>query len=114
MQKVFNLLRANDLIWSLVVNKCPLSQSRSRSTCSVRMQTARERRPYCALASTNRDSLSFGGPVRFVPGGAGHIARVINLPSTAQCGYWIGVRRPAEPQARFVGARQNQGSWWLD
>jgi polyhydroxyalkanoate synthase len=142
MQKMFNLMRANDLIWSFVVNKCLLSQSRWRSTCSIRMQTAREcptwwdraeayagrsrddqdilslhlhqRRPYCPWASTYRGSLSFGGPVRFVLGGSGHIAGVINPPSSAKYGYWIGVKRPPEPQARFAGPRQNQGSWWLD
>jgi polyhydroxyalkanoate synthase len=55
----------------------------------------------------------FGGPVTFVLAGAGHIAGVINPPTSGKYQYWIH-GDPA--QDRIDGwlalAREHPGSWW--
>jgi len=56
------------------------------------------------------------GPVRFVLGGSGHIAGVVNPPAANKYGYWISPRKtlPAEPEAWLDKADYKEGSWWLD
>lgn len=56
----------------------------------------------------------FSGKNRFVLGGSGHIAGVINPPSANKYGYWVNEELPADPDDWFKGAKQNDGSWWLD
>jgi polyhydroxyalkanoate synthase len=161
MQKVFNLMRANDLIWGFVVNNYLLGREpiafdllywnadSTRMPCMMHSFYLRHmyqknllaqpggitlkgvpidlgaiKTPSYFLstkedhiapwASTYRGSRRFGGPVRFVLGGSGHIAGVINPPGSAKYGYWTGTRRPAEPAAWLAGARQQEGSWWPD
>ena len=65
-------------------------------------------------ASTYRGSLRFGGPVRFVLGGSGHIAGVINPPPSTKYGYWTNSVREGDPARWLGGAEQHQGSWWSD
>ena len=57
----------------------------------------------------------FGGEMRYVMGGSGHIAGVINPPGPKpKYQYWTG---PA-PSGRFedwvAGAQEHPGSWWPD
>ncbi|MCW3784126.1 PHA/PHB synthase family protein [Defluviimonas salinarum] len=55
----------------------------------------------------------FGGDVRFVLGGSGHIAGVINPPGEkAKYGYWVRDDYPDDPEAWLDGAEYNAGSWW--
>jgi polyhydroxyalkanoate synthase len=55
--------------------------------------------------------------VRFVLGGSGHIAGVINPPSRGKYGYWT---RPddapptADTAAWLADATRHDGSWWPD
>jgi polyhydroxyalkanoate synthase len=65
-------------------------------------------------ASTYRGSLNFKAQVRFVLGGSGHIAGVINPPASSKYGYWTNAKRPADPEAWLAGAEQHEGSWWSD
>jgi polyhydroxyalkanoate synthase len=64
--------------------------------------------------STYRGAKLFRGPVRFVLGGSGHIAGIINPPAAGKYGYWTNPRLPAEPDAWLEGATQHSGSWWPD
>jgi len=53
------------------------------------------------------------GPVKFVLGGSGHIAGVINPPAERpKYGYWTRDDYPATPAEWLAGAEQHQGSWW--
>ncbi len=57
----------------------------------------------------------FGGPVKFVLAGSGHIAGVINPPGKPKYQYWTG----AEPGGSDVDAwrakaSEHPGSWWPD
>jgi len=64
--------------------------------------------------STYAGARLFTGPVRFVLGGSGHIAGIINPPAAGKYGYWTNSKRPDEPEQWFKGASQHPGSWWPD
>ena len=161
MQQVFNLMRANDLIWGFVVNNyllgrepiafdllywnadstrmpymmhsfylrnmyqnnlliqpggitlkgVPIDLGTIKTPCYFLSTKEDHIAPW---ASTYRGSLHFGGPVRFVLGGSGHIAGVINPPASTKYGYWTNPKRPATAQAWLDGAQLSEGSWWPD
>jgi polyhydroxyalkanoate synthase len=161
MQQVFNLMRANDLIWGFVVNnyllgrepmafdllywnadstrmpammhsfylrncyqKNLLVQPGAIELAGVPIDLGRIEVP-CYFLSTREDhiapwrstyqgSLNFAGPVRFVLGGSGHIAGVVNPPPSTKYGYWTNSRRPATADAWLEGATHEEGSWWPD
>jgi polyhydroxyalkanoate synthase len=54
------------------------------------------------------------GPVRFVLGGSGHIAGVINPPSKNKYCYWTHDDHPAEADDWLAAAERHDGSWWGD
>jgi polyhydroxyalkanoate synthase len=57
----------------------------------------------------------FGGPVRFVMAGSGHIAGVINPPDKKKYQYWTGPRpRNADLDGWLAKAKEYPGSWWPD
>jgi polyhydroxyalkanoate synthase subunit PhaC len=65
--------------------------------------------------STYLGSNALGGPVRFVLGGSGHIAGIVNPPADNKYGYWTNEKdHPESPDEWFAGAKQHEGSWWTD
>ena len=52
--------------------------------------------------------------MRFVLGGSGHIAGIINPPAANKYGYWTNDSLPADPDDWLVSATQHAGSWWPD
>jgi len=56
----------------------------------------------------------FGGPVRYVMSGSGHIAGVVNPPDKVKYQYWTG----PQPEGAFAdwlaAAKETPGSWWPD
>lgn len=58
----------------------------------------------------------FGGPVRFVLAGSGHIAGVINPPGKIKYQYWAGPKPRANAivEAWLAKASEHPGSWWPD
>ena len=65
-------------------------------------------------ASTYAGTKLFGGPVRFVLAGSGHIAGVVNPPSAKKYNYWTNAKNPATPDEWLKGAKEHPGSWWTD
>ncbi|MFT3760721.1 class I poly(R)-hydroxyalkanoic acid synthase [Thauera sp.] len=163
MAGTFNMLRANDLIWSFVVNNYLLGKDpfpfdllywNSDSTrMPAKMHSFYLRKLYmenrlveaggisvngvpidlgkiktpCYFISTIEDHIApwkstymgarnFGGPVRFVLGGSGHIAGIVNPPAANKYGYWINpaAKLPASSDDWLAGAQQHPGSWWTD
>ena len=77
--------------------------------------------------STNEDHIApwqstylgarlLSGPTRFVLGGSGHIAGIVNPPAANKYGYWVNPAKalPETSDEWFAGAQQNPGSWWTD
>jgi polyhydroxyalkanoate synthase subunit PhaC len=57
----------------------------------------------------------FGGPVRFVLSGSGHIAGVVNPPDKHKYQYWTGPKpRSANLDGWLAKATEHPGSWWPD
>jgi polyhydroxyalkanoate synthase len=56
----------------------------------------------------------FGGPVRFVLAGSGHIAGVINPPAKQKYGYWTGGPPTGNLDGWIAAAQEHPGSWWPD
>ena len=163
MAGTFNMLRANDLIWSFVVNNYLMGKDpfpfdllfwNSDSTrMPYKMHSFYLRTMYmqnllrepggvvlndtpidlgkvkipCYFVSALEDHIApwkstymgatlMGGPVRFVLGGSGHIAGIINPPAANKYSYWVnaGKSLPESADEWFRGAGQNNGSWWTD
>ncbi|MDX1654371.1 MAG: alpha/beta fold hydrolase, partial [Candidatus Competibacteraceae bacterium] len=161
MATTFNMLRANDLIWSFFINNYLLGKDPFPfdllywNSDSTRMPAAmhsfylrnmyqrnllkepggitlldtpidltKVKTPVYFLStiedhiapwkSTYGGTQVFKGSVRFVLGGSGHIAGVINPPVGGKYHYWTGNKTPADPHEWFESAKQNQGSWWPD
>ncbi len=56
----------------------------------------------------------FGGPVKYVLAGSGHIAGVVNPPGKPKYQYWTGGKPDGELDAWLKQAAEHPGSWWPD
>jgi len=56
----------------------------------------------------------FGGPVKYVLCGAGHIAGIVNPPSKQKYQYWMGGPPTGPFDAWIKSAKEIKGSWWPD
>jgi polyhydroxyalkanoate synthase len=54
-----------------------------------------------------------GGAARFVLSSSGHVAGIVNPPSSRRR-HWTNEELPADPQAWLAGADEHAGSWWPD
>jgi polyhydroxyalkanoate synthase len=79
----------------------------------IYMQASREDHiaPY---PSVYRGARLFGGPVRFLMAGSGHIAGVINHPDAGKYQHWTNDDLPGTVEDWLKGAAEHPGSWWLD
>jgi polyhydroxyalkanoate synthase len=160
MSTMFNMLRANDLIWSNVVNNYLLGKEPTAfdllywNADGTRMTRAAHsfylRNTYLEnnlikpkkimlkgvpidlnqirldvyAVGTEQDhivpwksawriSQLASGPVRFILGGSGHIAGIINPPSKGK-GYWTNEKPVKTAEEWLESAEQHKGSWWAD
>lgn len=162
MATTFNMLRANDLIWSFVVNNYLMGREPMAfdllywNADSTRMPAAMHsfylRNMYMknllrepggiTLAGTPIDLSKVKTPlyfistiedhiapwktvyagsrvfknsaVRFVLGGSGHIAGIVNPPAANKYGYWTNDQQGDDADAWLASAKQQPGSWWTD
>jgi polyhydroxyalkanoate synthase len=160
MATTFNMLRANDLIWSFVVNNYLLGKAPvpfdllywnsdttrmpeathlfylrqlykdnalakgklvlggerldlSKVTVPTYLQSAKEDH-IAPAASVFKAIKLFGGPVRFIMAGSGHIAGVINPPAANKYQYWTNDDPADTIEAWRQGSLEHPGSWWSD
>ncbi len=163
MAGTFNMLRANDLIWSFVVNNYLMGKDpfpfdllywNSDSTRmpaamhsfylrnmylanllrepggitlgGVKIDISKVKTP-CYFISTIEDHIAPwkstymgarlpSGNTKFVLGGSGHIAGIVNPPAANKYGFWTNDATdgnlPESPEDFLAGATQNAGSWW--
>lgn len=158
MAMTFNMLRANDLIWSFVVNNYLLGREpvpfdllywnsdttrmplklhltylrecyRNNALAEARMrlagkvldlkkittpaffQAAREDHIAPAI-SVYRGARLFGGEVRYMLAGSGHIAGVVNAPAAMKYQHWTNEALPPTLDLWRAGATEHPGSWW--
>src|SRR5713101_2099666 len=161
MAATFNMLRANDLVWSFVVNNYLLGKDPFPfdllywNSDSTRMPAKMHSFYLCEMYLANRlkdpGGITLGGvpidlrkiaipayfvstledhiapwkstykgarilsgPTRFVLGGSGHVAGIVNPPSAKKYGYWTAAELPESADEWRAGARRSEGSWWID
>jgi polyhydroxyalkanoate synthase len=56
----------------------------------------------------------FGGPMRYVLSGSGHIAGVVNPPNKVKYQYWTGGPPKDAFRDWLAAAKETPGSWWPD
>jgi polyhydroxyalkanoate synthase len=164
MASTFNLLRANDLVWSFVIHNYLMGKEpfpfdllywNSDSTrmpaamhsfylrnmylnnqlsdpdrvtlCGVPIDLRKIKVP-AYFISTAEDHIApwkstykgahilaqAGASTRFVLGGSGHIAGIVNPPAANKYGYWTGEGMPGSADAWLEQATRQEGSWWTD
>ena len=64
--------------------------------------------------TTYKGAKHLGGTVRFVLGGSGHIAGIVNPPAAKKSHYWTNQETPLTPELWLESAEQHAGSWWDD
>lgn len=162
MATTFNLLRANDLIWSFVVNNYLLGKEpfpfdllfwNSDSTrMPAKMHTFYLRNMYIKNAlvehgtvelagepldldnirlpvcfvSTVEDHIApwkstylgaqrLPGPTKFILGGSGHIAGIVNPPAANKYHYWVSDEKlVGSAEEWLTNAQRHDGSWWTE
>ena len=159
LTKLFSTVRANDLIWSSVVNhyllgdearasdllwwfddgsRIParmlkeygsqvlkgnrLKEAGGVSIDGVALDLSAITTPVMIVAlkddhvaawkNTYAGRRFFGGPTRFLLGGSGHNAGMINPPAANKHGYWVNDAAPDDADAWLADAARKDGSWW--
>ncbi|MDX5931821.1 PHA/PHB synthase family protein [Acidiphilium acidophilum] len=65
-------------------------------------------------ASTYKATQILAGPNRFVLAASGHVAGVVNPPSSGKYNHFVNDALPPDPQSWMEGATEVAGSWWPD
>lgn len=159
MAGAFNLLRANDLIWSFYVNnyllgndprpfdllywngdstRMPakmhswylrnlylqndLCKPKALSVDGVPLDVTSIDVPACFISavedhiapwkSTYMGARLFSGPTRFILGGSGHIAGIINPPAAKKYGYRVSDQLVENADEWMAATPVSEGSWW--
>lgn len=161
MATVFNMLRANDLIWPFFINNYLLGKAPSafdllywnsdstrlpakthsfylrecylnnllREPGGIELDSTpidlRKIKTPNYFISTREDHITpwksnyagaklMPGPNRFVLGGSGHIAGIINPPVKNKYNYWTNDSMDENPDNWLENAETHEGSWWPD
>jgi polyhydroxyalkanoate synthase len=64
--------------------------------------------------STYKGTQLLGGPVRFVLGGSGHVAGIVNPPAKNKYGHWTNGELADTAEEWLNQAEKRDVSWWLD
>jgi polyhydroxyalkanoate synthase subunit PhaC len=164
MGETFNFLRANDLVWSFVVNNYLMGRdpkpfdllfwnadqtrmprdlhlyyltnfyrqnklAKGEMTMNGHLLDMSEIKTPVYMQSSKEDHIApwrsiyrgarlYGGPVRMILAGSGHIAGVINHPDAVKYNHYLPsddlAGLPATADEWFAGLTEHKGSWWPD
>ncbi|MFO1106129.1 MAG: class I poly(R)-hydroxyalkanoic acid synthase [Amaricoccus sp.] len=94
----------------LTMDGTPIDVSKIKTPCFVLATKEDHIAPWTSVYPTTH---LLGGEIRFVLGGSGHIAGVINPPAEkVKYGYWTRDDYPTSAQDWLEGATFTPGSWW--
>ena len=97
---------------SIVVDGTPIDLRLVRTPAYVQAGKEDHIAPAASVYHVTRH---FTGPLRFILAGSGHIAGVVNPPSSGKYNYWSAEGTlPATLDAFVSGATETKGSWWPD
>ncbi len=101
----------NDLIKPGVIqlNNTPIDISKITTPCFF---LSTEKDHIAPWKTTYKGFQMMQGPKRFVLGGSGHIAGIINSPSIGKYGYRTNINTKLEADHWISKAKQHSGSWW--
>jgi polyhydroxyalkanoate synthase len=159
MSTTFNLLRANDLIWSYFIKNYLLGEepfpfdmlywNSDTTNMPAKMHSTYLRKMYlhnqlakpnamtllkqkidlrniqvpACFVSTHNDHIApwdstyigaklHSGPVKFMLGGSGHIAGIVNPPSKNKYHTYVNDQLPDSADQWIEGSTLHEGSWW--
>ena len=96
---------------NMVLNDTKIDLSKVKTPVYIQSSRNDHIAPY---KSIYRSAHLYGGPVRFVMAGSGHIAGVINPPAAKKYQHWLNKDLPEEVDQWLDGAKEHKGSWWPD
>jgi polyhydroxyalkanoate synthase subunit PhaC len=108
-----DLYRDNRLVVSdsLSVDGTPLDLHRIVTPCYIQAGRLDHIAPAESVWKLTRH---VSGPWKFVLAGSGHIAGVVNPPSSGKYQYWLNPGDPHTLDEFIAGAQETRGSWWPD
>lgn len=106
-----DLYRDNRLVVADSLHACGVPIDLHRIATPVYIQAGREDH-IAPPASVWKLTRYLTGPWTFVLAGSGHIAGVVNPPSSGKYQYWTNDGSPDSLNAFVHGAKEHPGSWW--
>ena len=95
----------------MVLNDTKIDLSKVKTPIYIQSSRNDHIAPY---RSIYRSTHLYGGPVRFIMAGSGHIAGVINPPAAKKYQHWLNRELPEDVDQWLDGAKEHKGSWWPD
>lgn len=106
-----DLYRDNRLVVADSMHACGVPIDLHRIATPVYIQAGREDH-IAPPQSVWKLTHYLAGPWTFLLAGSGHIAGVVNPPSSNKYQYWVNDARPDSLDAFVDGAQEHAGSWW--
>ncbi|MEE3502599.1 class I poly(R)-hydroxyalkanoic acid synthase [Acidiphilium acidophilum] len=108
-----NMYQQNRLIQPGALELCGTPVDLGRITIPAYFLSCREDH-IAPWASTYKATQILAGPNRFVLAASGHVAGVVNPPSSGKYNHFVNDALPPDPQSWMEGATEVAGSWWPD
>lgn len=108
-----DLYRDNRLVIpdALTVDDTPVDLRRIATPCYIQAGREDHIAPPNSVWKLTRH---LSGDWKFVLAGSGHIAGVVNPPSSGKYQFWLNHGTPASLEEFVAGAEETKGSWWPD